>query len=176
MPAVVSGWMARIHTLTAARLREVLDYNPETGVFRWRVNRRGFVRAGDVAGTINGSGYRQIRVDRTIHNAARLAWLHVHGEFPPHEVDHRNLVRNDDRLVNLRPATHGQNTANQRKRSDNASGFKGVSLHSRTGKWQAHVRARGEHRYLGLFASAEEAAIAYRVAAAELHGEFARLG
>lgn len=89
-------------------------------------------------------------------------------------VDHINGDGLDNRRNNLRPATHGQNMANKRIYRNNSSGFKGVSPHRRTGKWQAAIRVGGRDRYLGLHLTPEEAAHAYDVAAIELFGDFAQ--
>jgi hypothetical protein len=92
------------------------------------------------------------------------------------EVDHKDGDTMNCRRANLRPANRFQNAQNMGLKRSNSSGAKGVSWHSQTGKWAAGIRANGKRRYLGLFASKEEAADAYRRAAAELHGEFCRVG
>ncbi|MBX3579886.1 MAG: HNH endonuclease [Rhizobiaceae bacterium] len=160
-------------SLTAERLRELLSYDPTTGVFVWRV-RRGPIAAGSVAGTPDGIGYIQIRIDRKHYRAQRLAWLYVTGEMPPHQVDHVNGERSDNRWANLRKATNAQNSANQRLKRCNTSGFKGVCWHAGGRAWMARIRANGKSHYLGLFGSREAAHAAYVAAADKLHGEFAR--
>src|SRR5215831_13809722 len=109
--------------LTAERLLQLLHYSPETGLFYWRVS-KGSVAAGTEAGTWHGNGYRKIYVDRVPYYAHRLAWLHVHGEHPTGEIDHRNRNPADNRIANLRESSHAQNMrdANRRNRR---SGFKG---------------------------------------------------
>lgn len=106
---------------------------------------------------------RTIRMHREIMNAKD-------GE----EVDHINHVTLDQRKTNLRLCTRGQNCANRRTRTDNTSGFKGVSHNKRRGKWQAYVIVDRKQKHLGYYATAIEAAIAYDAAAIEYHGEFAR--
>lgn len=88
-------------------------------------------------------------------------------------TDHINGNGLDNRRSNLREATTSQNGHNRRRDQDSASGFKGVSWHARSGKWQVLIRANGPQRFLGYFATAEQAAHAYDAAARELHGEFA---
>lgn len=159
--------------VSAERLRECLLYDPETGIFTWRESRPGPATAGSVAGTDNGRGYILISVDRVRYKAHRLAWLYVYGEWPSREVDHINLVRNDNRIANLRQATPSQQTMNSSRRRDNSSGFRGVAKHS-DGKWQATLTREGRRYYLGLYKTAEEAAEAYNEKARELFGSFYR--
>lgn len=89
--------------------------------------------------------------------------------------DHKNRKKLDNRLANLRPATLGENNCNAEKRSSNTSGFKGVSLHSATGKWRAKIYRHGRQHHLGLFSKKADAARAYNKAATKLHGQFALL-
>jgi len=118
--------------LTAERLREVLRYEPETGVFVWRVRAARRIHVGAVAGNISpSSGYRFIGVDCRLYGAHRLAWLYMTGEWPKHQVDHVNMDCADNRWANLRDATCSQNTANSCVRINNKSGFKGVSWDKR---------------------------------------------
>lgn len=91
-------------------------------------------------------------------------------------VDHRDPLRTtDNRRKNIRYGDESEQHANQRRRKDNQSGFKGVSYHKGTGKWVAQIAWRGKRYYLGLFLTKEEAYAAYCKAALELHGEFARV-
>jgi hypothetical protein len=162
-------------TLTQKRLKELLDYDPNTGVFTWRVSTTNRVRVGGVAGTVHPQGYRQIRVDGRIHKAHRLAWLWMTGDWPLDQIDHINGVRADNRLANLRPATQSQNSANMRKHATSKSGYKGVSWSADRAKWQAAIKVNGLKHFLGRFTDPAAAHAAY-VAAAEKHfGEFARV-
>ena len=89
--------------LTQARLKELFTYDPLIGTFVRR-ERRGSARAGEIAGTDNGCGYLQIAVDRRVYVAHRMAWLYVHGIWPPAQIDHINMIRDDNRIANLRKA------------------------------------------------------------------------
>lgn len=163
--------------LTHKRLRELLDYNSETGIIRWRVNRpgRGAPKAGDEAGDLASTGYRRLSVDGLRYFAHRLAWFHAHGEWPPGPLDHRNGVRADNRLSNLRLATPSQNMWNMGVSKRSTSGLKGAYWHKRERRWQAVIGAGRKSISLGYFATKEEAHAAYARAAAIHHGEFARL-
>lgn len=159
--------------LTAARVRELLDYNPETGEFRWRLSNSKRAPVGAVAGVIS-RGYRLIRIDGCLYRGHRLAWLHVHGHWPVAEIDHVNLDKADNRIANLREASRSQQLANQGRRRDNTSGFKGAFWEASRRKWQAYIQVNGRRIHLGRFATPEAAHAAYVTAAAEHFGEFAR--
>lgn len=159
--------------------RRALSYDPETGVFVWKVS-RGHIAAGTVAGTVVPFGkrsYRLIGLADKKYMAHRLAWLMMTGEFPPEHIDHRNGDGLNNRWANIRAASAGENARNSQKRSDNKSGHKGVSLDSWTGRWVARIRVpKGSYRNLGRFDTPDDAATAYAHAARKLYGEFARLG
>jgi hypothetical protein len=158
--------------LTQARLKELLHYDPLTGVFTRLVATSNRIKVGDVAGSFDAYGYRRIMVEGKSYKAHRLAWLYVRGIWPANMLDHRNGIRTDNRIDNLREATSAQNGANTGKRSDNTSGFKGVCWNKHVGKWLAQIQIRSRMRYLGYFTTPEEASEAYQAAAKEYHKEF----
>lgn len=163
--------------LTAARLREVLNYDPNTGGFTWRVATSSRACVGYRAGCIQkGVGYRLISVDGHLFNASRLAWLYVTNEWPQARVDHINLDKGDNRWCNLRAATTAQNGMNSCRPSSNTSGFKGVSWSTHAGMWRAQIRVDGRLAHLGYFDTPERAFVAYALAAQEHFGAFARIG
>ena len=164
--------------MTAAELREVFAYDPETGKVTWKVDRytgrpgRKIIAAGDEAGCVMDSGYRLVVVNYCRIYIHRLAWMLVHGEWPADILDHANMDRADNRLANLRPANESQNRANQKPRAK--TGFKGVTKLQNANSYMAQISAHGEHRYLGCFGTAEAAHAAYRAAATQAFGEHAR--
>jgi hypothetical protein len=117
----------------------------------------------------------EIRVDRRNYLAHRLAWLYVHGCWPSAFIDHINLIPGDNRIVNLREATSGQNRANSRVGANSLSGIKGVTFIAKHNRWRATITAGGRKFYLGTYLAREDAAAAYAQAAAQHHGEFARV-
>jgi hypothetical protein len=138
-------------------------------VFVWRKGRRGTPK-GDVAGNTNRHiGYRQIGVDMKLYYEYRLAWLYVYGVWPSRQIDHINRDRADNRVANLREATPSQNGFNS-KRSGGASGLRGVI--KRRQKWRAQIQHDGRYRYLGSYATPDEAHDAYCRAARQVFGEF----
>ena len=157
--------------LTQARLKQVLDYDPESGIFRWRVATAQRTVVGSVAG-FDSNGYRRIHIDKKTYLLHRLAWLYVLGVWPRKFLDHRNLVRNDNRFGNLREATHAENQRNRLKTLRNASGFKGVCWHKHRGAWTATITFNKHVEHLGYFGSAEAASAAYEARATELFGAF----
>lgn len=160
--------------LTSERLRELLHYNPETGVFTRRQTVGPKALSNQKAGCMRPDGYLVFRVDGRLYRAHRLAWLYSRGEWPAIEIDHINRNPSDNRMCNLREATRSQNVANTKKHIGNASGFKGVySHHSR---WRAEIFVTGKKRHLGVFDTPEVAAGAYLAAAQQSFGEFANGG
>jgi len=157
--------------LSIDELKTVLDYDPESGLFRWKV-RRGVVLPGTVAGNTNTSGHSQIRYKRKLYLAHRLAFAFMTGAWPESCVDHINGDRKDNRWSNLREATHLQNSHN--RIAGGAIPFKGVS---RKGiRFVAQITINKRKRHIGLFSTAELAHQAYCQVARELHGEFFREG
>lgn len=165
-------------SLSAERLRELLNYNPKTGIFTWRASATSRRRMNpyvnrEQAGSLRPNGYRAIRVDYMLYQEHRLAWLYTYGIWPAEHIDHINRNRADNRIANLREASRGQNLANMPIHKDNLSGYKGVSFHKRLG-WFARICVNRKHHFLGYHASAMEAHDAYVAAAKRLRGSFAR--
>ncbi|MCU4119319.1 HNH endonuclease signature motif containing protein [Variovorax sp. N23] len=145
--------------LTAARLRELLHYDPETGVFT-RASGGPGIRIGDVAGSLHADGYVAIMLKGSLYQAHRLAMLYVNGQWPDGEVDHRNGNRSDNRIDNLRNTTATVNQQNrQRATVKNKVGLLGVTV--RREKFRASITVAGKTRYLGDFDTPELAHQAY---------------
>lgn len=156
--------------LTAERLRELLHYDPEKGVFTWLVRPGYRVHVGDVAGNMQTNGYWYIQIDRKLHRAHRLAWLWLHGNWPTNQIDHINGIRDDNRICNLRDVTRSENMQNLRSaRSDSKSGLAGVGWYSPKRRWTAKIMIDGKRHDLGRFITADFAHEAYCAAKARLH-------
>lgn len=157
--------------LTAQRLREVLHYDPTTGVFTRKVTTAANALQGNIAGTTNRDGRKYICVDKKRYAAHRLAWLYVTGEWPKHQIDHINGNHSDNRLENLRDVTCSINNENKRAaRSDNLStGILGVSWCDYHKKYKAHIRIDGKLRHLKYCKTAEEAREVYLEAKRKFH-------
>lgn len=163
-----------MNELTQLELKKVLDYNPNTGIFVWRLTRSPMAKAKDVAGTAQSKGYWQIMYNYRRYLAHRLAFLYMTGSIPT-VVDHRDQNKLNNRWENLRPAAGSKNQHNVGLRSNNSTGFKGVSYHKGSGKFQAKIGHKGKRIFIGRFDTAEAAALAYNEKAFEIHGEFACL-
>ena len=155
-------------------LLETFMYDPDSGNLFWRKAPRRNLPAGSIAGRIHRDGYIQINMKQVSYQAHRLIWIMVHGSIPEDvKIDHKNLIRSDNRLDNLRLATDVQNRANAPKIHKNSSSvYKGVSFHKSTGKWQAQITYENEYIFIGHFDTEEEAGEAYQFIARKLHGEF----
>lgn len=151
--------------LTQERLKTLVNYDAQTGVFTWNLSRRR-CRSGDRTGCRMKNGYVCIRLDDILYTAHRLAWLYMTGAWPTAQVDHINNDRADNRFCNLREATNAQNAQN-RKRKDNKSGFPGVRKENN--KWLAEIKLNYASRRLGLFDTPEQAYDAYLKAKHDLH-------
>lgn len=160
-------------TITQDRLKSLLSYDSETGVFTWRINVSNRLK-GTVAGSVRANGYLVIKISGRNYRAHRLAWLYAYGVWPKEQIDHRNGDRKDNRVNNLREATHQENQMNQKFHADNTSGFRGVNWHTRAKKWVAQIQKGGRSRYLGSFPTPEAASAAYEAKATQLFGEFKR--
>ena len=149
--------------LTQERLKELLHYDPETGVFTWKVQTSNRVHVGDAAGATEPNGYRRIRVDSGNYRAHRLAWLYVHGKFPEGKLDHHDRDKRNNRISNLRPATDSQNGLNKGLQTNNTSGYVGVSWDKQRQKWAAFLTL-AKKVYLGRFTNILDAIAARKAA------------
>lgn len=156
-------------TLTQERLKELLHYNLDTGIFTWKARRSQRAEKGSVAGSKHTKGYVIIGIDRKLYRAHRLAFLYVNGAMPDDQVDHINHVRDYNAWANLRESTGKENSCNQSMRCTNTSGVMGVSWYKLRSKWLAIIQAEGKSLNLGYFNKKEDA-IAARQAAAIRYG------
>jgi len=150
--------------LTQERLHSLLDYDQSTGIFTHKSTRRR-VKAGSVAGTPHHNGYIVIGVDGQLYGAHRLAWLFVHGSFPINHIDHKNGIKTDNSLNNLRDVTISQNQRNSYKHR--AGRLVGTTF-IQTDRWKAQIAINGKSTHLGLFATELLAHIAFKAAESKL--------
>lgn len=156
--------------ITQERLKELLDYNPENGVFVRKKTVTYNAKAGDVAGTLDKStGYLRFHIDGKHYYCHRMAWLYVYGILPLMQIDHINGIRTDNRLFNLREASNYENCLNNSLRSNNTSGYIGVSYSKLHKKWESYITSNKKRMHLGLFDDPVEAHKAYVEAKEKLH-------
>ena len=160
--------------LSQDEVKQLLDYNSETGEFFWR-KKVGPALKGARAGSIRVDGYTMIGLRGFRIQAHRLAFLWMTGKLPKGLVDHKNGIRSDNRWANLREVTPSQNHMNRSPRRGTSSRYIGVSKHKQTGKWVAQISVNGKSKGLGYFANEIDAARARDKAAKEIYGEFASL-
>jgi hypothetical protein len=164
--------IARKFSLSQDRLKELLHYDPETGIFTHRTTHDA-VTAGAVAGFAHKRGYWQICVDSVTVKAHQAAWFYMTGEWPSDLIDHRDRDKANNRWANLRLATNAENCRNIGMTKRNTSGVLGVGWHKRIGKWQASIRVDRKLISLGYFAGLDDAAHVRREAELKYFGEFA---
>jgi len=171
--------MKSINDLTAEYVRSILEYDPETGVFKrkWRrdISKKINTRCvGKLAGSYNEKGYLRISINDRRYYAHRLAWLIVYGEWPDDDIDHIDGDPNNNRIENLRIATRQENLRNSRLQKNNTTGITGVCWRKDVGKFVARIKIDGNYIHLGYFDTLAEAAAARHAAEIEHFGEFRR--
>jgi len=166
--------------ISIERLRQMLTYDPETGVLTWRHRPEGPANwnaryAGKPAGGLDARGYMRIRIGKRNYFSHRVAWAIHHDRWPRHTIDHINGDKVDNRISNLRDVPQLVNLRNQKMNSNNASGHNGVHWHKRDRRWLAYISVNGKQRRLGYFTDLDDA-VAARRAAERLHGYTDRHG
>jgi hypothetical protein len=153
--------------ITQAELKALLDYNPDTGVFTWRVDRTGGTKAGDTAGCKHKDcGYIRVKLNEKAVYAHLLAWLYIYGKLPQQQLDHKDGCRTNNAISNLREITNRENQNNQRRHREGK--LVGAHLHKKTGRYESSISIDGKKVYLGIFQTEEEANAAYLKAKAQL--------
>lgn len=164
--------------LTAEFVRSILDYDPNTGIFRWK-HRPDYPKKWNTryAGTVAGYpqyGYIVIMIGKgNNYRAHILAWLYMTGEWAPGEIDHRYGVRDDNRFSELRKATSSDNGCNKRLQRNNTTGVVGVSFNTQCQKFEARIHKDGRCVWRRRFNTIRDAAYERSKALQETHGEFA---
>lgn len=155
------------------KIKDFISYDPDTGVIRWKVGQKGPARAGMIAGSKHSRGYIVVAVNGVQYLAHRLAWAIYNGSLSEDvQIDHINGDRSDNRICNLRIANHAENCQNSKVRKHSKTGIKGVK--KRGNKWHVRIRIGGKEKWIGSYSTPEEASTAYKKAANELFGEFAK--
>ena len=161
--------------ISAEIVKEFLSYDPETGIVTWIKNRGSNDIVGKVAGyTRQGykHGYVDIKINDKIYLAHHIAWVLMTGSWPTQDIDHINLIRNDNRWCNLREVSRSKNLHNSGPRKRNTSGYKGIKFVPKgRRKWCAMVMINYKQHYIGVFNTVEEAVAARNKYCQNLLGE-----
>lgn len=162
-------------TLSQEYLKSILDYDLDTGIFTWKVNKSQRTKIGDVAGWLY-NGYREIEIDNKKYKAHRLAWLYVNGGMPKNLIDHIDGNRSNNKISNLREATYQENNENYKTPKTNKSGVKNVSWYKNLGKWVVSISIRKTKKTIGYFDNLEFAELVAIEARNKYRLEFANHG
>ena len=155
-------------------LRQLFQYDPETGIIIRATSRRGHSKKGDHAGTVSDNGYLNINYKNKIYRAHRIAWKLFYDEEPPVQIDHINGNRLDNRICNLRKATRSQNNMNKTTCINSKTGITGVNFNGRKNRWRVRIGINSKKIHIGTYNSFDEAVAARKAAEAKYHGEYAR--
>ena len=161
--------------ISQKELKEVLDYDPDTGMFRRKKSKRIDSVGKETGKCATSWGYRVIKLNGKVEKCHRRAFLWMTGSIPSN-IAHINNDRSDNRWINLRAVDNAQNTHNSKIRKDNASGVKGVSWCKTNKRWRAVIQSYGKIITIGYFPDLIGAELAVRKARTDLHGEFANHG
>jgi hypothetical protein len=160
--------------ITQQHLQKVLDYDPDTGIWKWKqAPRHSPQLVNQAAGTLTNQGTRRIQINGRSYYAHQLAFLYVLGKWPKGEIDHINHVPDDNRWLNLRESNSHENSCNRRKPKSNTSGYKNVSWHKRKQKFESKIQVTEKTVHLGVFKSLELAVWVADEAAIRYHGDCA---
>lgn len=160
--------------LTQARLKEVLHYDPSSGVFTWMMPKMLGKPVGNIFKKDDSPAYLRIKVDQKLYQAHRLVWLYVTGEFPNGPLDHKDGDGLNNRFGNLRECTTLKNSYNAKLSKNNTSGYKNVFWVKAANKWRVIFRVNKKSKAFGSFDNIQDAAERAKQVRTELHGEFAR--
>ncbi len=150
--------------LTQEYVKSLFDYNPETGIFLWKVKKSQNTKIGIESGTKNKYGYRVLVINYIPYLAHRIAWLYVYGVIPNKHIDHKNRIRDDNRICNLREVTYSENCQNIKIPKHNSTGCIGVYFNKKLKKYGASIKVNKRNKHLGLFDTIFDAAATRRSA------------
>lgn len=155
--------------MEASLVRELFNYEPESGLLKWKVRKAICVTVGQYAGNLTPLGYRSVKINGCCFQAHRLVWAYVHGAWPAGQIDHINGVGSDNRIENLRECTNGQNQQNRTAGKANKSGFLGVHWVASRKRWRSYITVNRKPIFLGTFREKDAANQAYLAAKKRLH-------
>lgn len=134
--------MNKNDALTQEKLKELMHYDPETGIFTRRKTTAMRQKVGEIVGVECKNGYLKCGISNEEYTLHRLAWLYMYGEFPE-IVDHINHNKKDNRIANLRDVDRFGNMKNMSKSKANTSGTTGVCYCKERKMWKAQIYCNG---------------------------------
>lgn len=158
-----------------ALLRNLLRYEPETGLLFWKVrtpelcdqSKKNWEHSLKVFNSrfsgkkafeaITKLGYKRSNIGKSSIMAHRIIWAICYGEYPSFGIDHIDGCRTNNRIKNLRDVNQSENTKNIKLKNSNRSGFNGVSFTKRNKKWSSSINFKGKQIWLGYFNKKEDA-------------------
>ena len=145
--------------ITYEQVRGLFDYH-EDGYLVWKVDKSKRIKKGSIAGTANSNGYRLVRIDGILYRVHRIIWLWHYGYLPENDIDHKDRVRNNNKIENLRETSESCNGFNITVRETNKFGVTGISIYKKTGMYYARIKWNYKEIYLGTYKSLLEAVLA----------------
>lgn len=156
---------------TQEEVCEIFTY--KDGKLLWKIKSAARIKIGDIAGTVHKEGYRYVIYHGKYYLVHRLVFLYVNG-YLPNKIDHRNGIRDDNRIENLRSCDDSENAQNRKPLTGQTSIYKGVHFRKNRQRWQAYIKLNGKRHYLGSFINEKDAARTYDVAAKHYFGKYAK--
>jgi hypothetical protein len=157
-----------IKILTQSRLKELLIYDPDTGVFTRKVKHKR-CNVGDIVGAGQRNKYLQCSIDNKLYKLHRLAWLYMYDCWPSDQIDHVDHNPRNNAIANLRDVSSAQNHQNRARKTKSASGYLGVTWHKRDKRWQAYIELKGKSIHLGQYSDLDAAIFARKQAELKYH-------
>ena len=141
--------------ITRKELKNILHYDKKTGIFTSKVA-LGSIKKNQIMGCVNKRGYILIGINKKTYRSHLLAWPYSYGEYPT-RLDHKNHIKTDNRIDNLRKVTQQENCKNQAKPKNNTSDVVGVHWIEKNKRWRAYISIDKKRKYLGCYASFSDA-------------------
>lgn len=148
--------------LTQDYVKSIFNYNEITGVLKWRVNRHRVFK-GKTCNSLDRDGYKRVTVDGKGYRVHRIIWLYVYGYMPENQIDHKDQVKTNNKIENLREVSFSCSSQNRDNFKSNTSGVKGISWNNNNKKWKVTIMNDCKNIHGGYFSFFDEA-VAMRLA------------
>lgn len=158
---------------TSDDVKEIFDYSD--GKLLWKSDRGFKIKSGDVAGSLDHKGYKQVKIGKYCYKLHRLIFLY-HKGYLPSIIDHINNDRTDNRIENLREASPSESSCNRGLQSNNSSGIKGVYWCNKRQKWEAYCHHKRKKKHLGRYETIEQAEQMVKNYRELIHGDYCNHG